>query len=369
MEQKTGMDHSSLTVTPVEREREREFQQLMQEHHYLGALRKIGNTIRYVAAVDGCWLGLLSFSAPALKCAARDEWIGWSRAHCTDRLKLVANNSRFLILPGHHYPNLASRILSRCRRRVQRDWLEQFSQPLLVLETFVDPTRHRGTIYRAANWTQVGATKGYRRTGGGYSARTESVKWVFVQALQRDARRILSAPLLDPRYRTGVEKMELTCNDMRSLYDHFTGVPDVRRAKGRKHNLANVLALAAGATLSGMRGYKDIWVWASTLSQASRTRFRCRFRNRRREVPSLTVIRNVMIQVGPEALDRAINNWLAEHYGDAHESIAVDGKTMRGAVVDNEGQQVHVMSAVGHDSKHCYTHIWTPPVLQGLITH
>ena len=78
----------------------------------------------------------------------------------------------------------------------------------------------------------------------------------------------------------------------------------------RKHKLANVLALAAGATLSGMRGYKDIWVWASTLSEASRTRFRCRFRNRRREVPSLTVIRNVMIQVGPEALDRALNSWL-----------------------------------------------------------
>ena len=189
------------------------------------------------------------------------------------------------------------------------------------LETCVDPARHRGTIYRAAGWTQVGATKGYRRTGGGYSARTESVKWVFVQAVQRDARRILSAALLEPRYRTGVETMELTHNDMRSLYDHFTGVPDVRRAKGRKHKLANVLALAAGATLSGMRGYKDIWVWASTLSEASRTRFRCRFRNRRREVPSLTVIRNVMIQVGPEALDRALNNWLAEHYGDAHESM------------------------------------------------
>ena len=136
------MDHSSLTVTPVEGEREREFQQLMQEHHYLGALRKIGNTIRYVAAVDGHWLGRLSFSAAALKCAARDEWIGWSRAHRTDRLKLVANNSRFLILPGHHYPNLASRIVSRCRRRLQRDWLEQFSQPLLVLETCVDPARH-----------------------------------------------------------------------------------------------------------------------------------------------------------------------------------------------------------------------------------
>ena len=93
----------------------------------------------------------------------------------------------------------------------------------------------------------------------------------------------------------------MTRNDMRSLHDHFKGVPDVRRVKGRKHGIANVLALAAAATLSGMRGYKDIWVWASTLSQANRARFRCRFRNGYRKVPSLTVIRNVVMQVGPEA--------------------------------------------------------------------
>ena len=73
----------------------RDFQQRMQEHHYLEALHKIDNTIRYVAAVDGCWLGLLSFSAPALKCAARDEWIGWSRAHRTDRFNLVAKQFAF----------------------------------------------------------------------------------------------------------------------------------------------------------------------------------------------------------------------------------------------------------------------------------
>ncbi|WP_371134360.1 Druantia anti-phage system protein DruA [Nitrosomonas sp.] len=42
-------------------------------------------------------LALLSFSAPALKCSARDEWIGWSYRHQHDRLNLVANNSRFII--------------------------------------------------------------------------------------------------------------------------------------------------------------------------------------------------------------------------------------------------------------------------------
>ena len=119
----TGMNHSSLEVTPIHRSRDDEFQRLMRVHHYLGALPKIGNTIRHAAAVDNQWLGLLSFSAPALRCSARDEWIGWSHRHLSDRLKLLANNSRFLILPEHHCPNLASRILSRCERRLQQDWL------------------------------------------------------------------------------------------------------------------------------------------------------------------------------------------------------------------------------------------------------
>ena len=66
----------------------------MQEHHYLGALAKIGHTLRYVAERDGRWVGLLSVSAPALKCAARDQWIGWDYRHQYDRLNLVANNSR-----------------------------------------------------------------------------------------------------------------------------------------------------------------------------------------------------------------------------------------------------------------------------------
>lgn len=117
----------------------------MHTHHYLGSLPKIGNTLWYVATIEGEWFALLSFSAPALKCSARDEWIGWGYRHQYDRLHLVANNSRFLILPGHHVKNLASQILSCCTRRLQQDWLERFGYPLLVLETFVDPERFHGT--------------------------------------------------------------------------------------------------------------------------------------------------------------------------------------------------------------------------------
>jgi len=143
---------SPLKVRPVETSEEALFRELMQAHHYLGSLPKIGNTLWYFATVDTQRVALLGFSAAALKCFARDQWIGWGYRHQYDRLNLVANNSRFLILPGFHIKNRAPQILSLCRRRIQQDWIERFPYPLLVLETFVDPERYHCTIYRASNW-------------------------------------------------------------------------------------------------------------------------------------------------------------------------------------------------------------------------
>lgn len=68
----------------------------MESHHYLSAIPKIGETLWYVATNETQWVALISFSAAALKCADRDRWIGWRYRHQTGRLKLIANNSRFL---------------------------------------------------------------------------------------------------------------------------------------------------------------------------------------------------------------------------------------------------------------------------------
>ena len=182
----------------------------MQEHHYLGSLPKIGETLWYIASWHDEWVALLSFSAAAWKCRARDRWIGWSFRHQYDRLKLLANNSRFLILPEWHVPNLASRILSLCEKRLPGDWQENFGHPLVLLETFVDPQRFQGTVYKAANWLHVGETKGFRRTPQGYSAKAQSPKMVFLKPLQRDARAVLSRAILDPPYRTGGHKIMLS---------------------------------------------------------------------------------------------------------------------------------------------------------------
>jgi len=344
---------SELIVRPVTVAEETRFQALMQTHHYLGALPKIGHTVWYVAAYDEQWVALLSFSAAALKCGARDRWIGWDLRHHYDRLHLIANQSRFVILPQHHQRNLASRVLSLCRRRIQADWVARFGYPLLLLETFVDPQRFVGTIYRASNWQYVGDTRGYQRCRGGYSPTARWPKRVFVQALQRNARALLCRPLLNTRYHSGVVRMKLSAEQMQSLPGFFRPVPDPRRAQGRRHPLASVLAIATAAVLCGARGYKAIADWAKALSPRARARFRCRYRDGHYQLPSGSIIRDVLIRVDPVALDQALQQWNA-HYGAREESLAIDGKTLRNAI-DEHAPQTHLISVTGHQGPSCYT--------------
>ena len=340
---------SEVAVDLVAAEDKARFRALMQAHHYLGALPGIGETLRYVAHDRGQWLALVVFSAPALKCGARDRWIGWSFGVQFDRLHLVTNNSRFLILPGAPR-NLGSQVLALCARRLVRDWPARFGHPLLLVETFVDPTRFHGTVYRAANWIEVGRTRGFRRQRRGYSYRQHAVpKRVFVHPLSRTAQARLRAAHLDPRLRHGVPKTMLSAAQMRSLPDFFHDIDDPRRRQGRRHALPTVLALATAATLCGMRGYKAISEWVQDLSPKALERFRVRRRQGRYQVPSLSAIRSLLIRVDPAQLDRALRAWHKAH-GGGDSALAIDGKTLRGAI-DADGFQTHVLGIVGHDSK------------------
>lgn len=347
------MNLHEIRVRPVYESEECRFQELMQRHHYLGNLPKIGNTILYVALDDSEWLGLLQFSAAAWKCAVRDGWIGWTFRQQFGRLNLIANNSRFLILPHAHQKNLASRVLSLCSRRIRQDWKERFGYELVLLETFVDPSRYQGTIYHASNWKFLGYTKGYRRTHGGYSTNSHTPKKVFILPLNSQTRKLLSQAVMKDCYQKGEGAMKLTAEHMRSLPEFFKVISDPRRREGKRHKLEVVLSLASAAVLCGMRGYKDIANWAKRLGQKARVRFGCRLQEGRYSVPSESVIRNVLIRVDPVELDQALVSW-NRVYGADDESLAIDGKTMCNAL-DDKGRQIHIMSVVGHESAQCYT--------------
>ena len=147
--------------------------------------------------------------------------------------------------------------------------------------------------------------------------------------------------------------MMLKAEPMRSLPDFFAQIPDPRRIQGRRHRLSTVLAIAAGAVLCGMRGYRAISDWANSLGQKARERFRCRREQGRYVVPSEYVIRDVLVRVDPRQIDTALQRW-NETYGKQDQSLAIDGKTMCNAI-DEQGRQAHIMSAIGHQTKNCYT--------------
>ena len=176
---------------------------------------------------------------------------------------------------------------------------------------------------------------------------------VFLKPLVSNVQALLSRPVLEKPYLTGGTKIMLSAEHMKSLPDFFAQIRDPRRPQGRRHQLSTVLAIATAATLCRMHGYLAISDWANSLRQKARERFRCRYENGRYVVPSQSTIRDLLVRVDPVELEKALQRW-NELYGEQDESLAVDGKTMCNAI-DEQGYQTHIMSAVGHQSKVCYT--------------
>jgi hypothetical protein len=169
---------------------------MMRAHHPQGGELLCGAQIRYLIACEiagvTSYIGGLSFSAPAWRLAERDAWIGWDDdARCAG-LSRIVGNSRFLILPSVHVPNLASHVLGQAVRRLPTDWQTRYGVTPALLETFVDRKRYRGTCYRAANWMHIGATQGRGRQDRRHTS-SGSVKDILVYPLHPTFRTILGA--------------------------------------------------------------------------------------------------------------------------------------------------------------------------------
>lgn len=164
---------------------------LLARYHYRGYPGQVGESLRYlVAARDGRPLACLLFGAPAWRLAARDAYVGWDAAARRAKLPWVANNLRFLILPWVAVPQLASHLLGRVARRIGADWARRYGHPVVLLETFVERPRFRGTCYRAANWVCVGQTQGRSRNDRRHRLRV-APKAVYLYPLTPRFREVL----------------------------------------------------------------------------------------------------------------------------------------------------------------------------------
>ncbi|MBK6787729.1 MAG: DUF4338 domain-containing protein [Betaproteobacteria bacterium] len=167
------------------------FNSLLQQHHYLGYSQPVGEHLKYLVFARGRPIACMAWSSAPRHLGSRDRFIGWGAQARLNNIRLLAYNTRFLILPWVRVAHLASHILGCMARRLSADWQRLYAHPIYFVETFIDPQRFAGTCYRAANWAVMGQT-----TGRGKAAPTRavnrSIKQVLGYPLVKDFRQRLS---------------------------------------------------------------------------------------------------------------------------------------------------------------------------------
>jgi hypothetical protein len=181
-----------LTLRPVSSKKDSSlWNELIERYHYLGYKPLPGAQIRYfVFSPDGALLSALGFGAAAWKTDPRDKWIGWTAEKRVANLHLIVNNARFLILPWVTSKNLASKILSLIAKQLPLDWQTMYNYKPVLLETFVQKNKFKGTCYRAANWIYLGRTKGRGKLDR-YNKHLLTIKNIFAYPLNKSFRHTL----------------------------------------------------------------------------------------------------------------------------------------------------------------------------------
>ena len=310
----------SLIVRPVRGDEVHRFNDLLDEHHWLGH-NLVGEVMRYIALEDERVVAVVGFGSAALSLGARDRYIGWKPEMQFRRLRFVTNNQRFCVLAGQSRPNLASAVLSRVLHRLSSDFVHTYGHPVLLVETFTDPMRHAGTCYKAANFTRVGESLGYARRNGAYIHHGQK-KACWLYPLQKNAAAILSSdfdhPLLKRKEaRTMVDLNRLVIDGDLGLIARLQALPDHRKPRGIRHPLSSILAVCVAAMLSGCHNATEIAEWAADLSQDALARLSVRRspQTGRPVPPSEPTVRRTLHAIDNQALDRLVGEVLQELVG------------------------------------------------------
>lgn len=339
----------------VETERVR-FDQELEEKHYLHASHLAGQTLRYVAEVDGQWVALLTFSAAAMHLKPRERWIEWSDRQRARRLPLVVNNSRFLVLTERQrYPNLASRVLGLCLRRLSQDWEEHWGHPVLVVESFVDESQYRGTCYRACGFEAVGVTAGFGRASRDYYTHHGQPKQLYLRELRPNARRLLRQARWPEQLAAYEAQLAGPCPfrapALEQLLDRLRELSDRRRGHGLRHRQRYVLACAAVATLMGACGYR---AFENTCQKFTQRQLKALGStpdsSGHYASPSDSTFQRCFSRVAVREFAAIIGSWLIEQEVSAVARLAIDGKVLRGSG-RRDGKPLQLLSAVTHKLK------------------
>lgn len=326
---------------------------LLERYHPLGAKKAMGARLCYSASYKGQWIAVLLFDRAVSRNKHREHRIGWTDGQRGERLEHLANNSRFLLLPGHAgTKNLASKILSLVTERISRDWKRRYGVALLGVETYVDPCRNdnTGACYAAAGWENLGHSTGYQPYGG---ERTHG-KLYFLKALHKDSFAALRSEI-PHALMTGVKEVSGESNnnyvldaskfDMGALQKDLQGITDPRKKLGQRYPFVPFLSLCIAAVISGYTQYRQIADWIGKLPDKERARFGLRGDT----VPHENTVGYLLRKIDPNQLQSCLSKWLLRTYGKDcdNETILLDGKAVRGTSWDSNKQKAFLNVLAG----------------------
>ena len=322
----------------------------LRAEHGLGAGRAAGHVLwqgvyEELESGEQRLCAVLCWAGAAWRLKDRDEWIGWDSVTRANRLALVVQLRRFLVLESARRPNRASRCLGLAMRELCGQWQEQHGYRPLLAESFSDPESHAGTLYKVTNWQALGMSGGFSRQRSDFYRDDKHPKKLWVRELSRGACALLSSPARLPEsYRAGIKdgvagaRSALKCPELRSLAEALRSVPDPRSKCSRRYPLAAMLSIITLGLLAGAESVMAIWRKAGPLSQKHRSALGLMRRDKsgRLMLPSYDAINTLLGVIDSEALATALNAWLASHEGTLPRSLAIDGKAisaLRGGVI------------------------------------
>jgi hypothetical protein len=313
------------------------FDGLLADKHYLGAGRPVGDYLRQVVEEDGKAVALLVWGPACYALKDRDRWISWSPVQRLERLKLIVQNRRFLVLADKgRSPNLASQAMGAALRALPGQWWERFGYRPLLAESFTDPEGYAGTCYKASNWEAVGQSAGHRRHRVDFYVPNGRPKKLWLRPLGPQGREQLRARQVPEDCRAGLTAaptgtLPVKARELDSLLDVFRKAPDPRAAN-TVYRTYTVLTVIALALLAGRREIAEIARFATRLSQSQRRRMGFPRQKGTRafwRVPSYSVFYQVLTRMDPEAFANLLSAWLQSRAGTLPGALALDGKMIR----------------------------------------
>jgi hypothetical protein len=312
--------------------------QEIRDHHYLHNVTLVGEHLRYALIYRGRWLAVATWSSAAFHLKDRDQFIGWTAEQCRRRRALLANNSRLLVLPDCHSPNLISRFMKLMLGQLSRDWEQRWRHPIALVETFVDPRFYQGTAYKVSGWSHLGRTAGWKRNADDFYEQHAAPKQIWIRELVKGARLKLRADKLPPAWARLEAEVAPRCTarvkEIHSLLETVRAeVPEFRRAEALAYPIAGMICLIVMASAQGViRGPQDLADYADSLSQGQlrALRFRCKAGTGRIRCPGKTTFDRVLCGVQDDVLERVLLRWQEQILGPTPDRIVIiDGKTVR----------------------------------------